>query len=41
MGKGFGEYRHLLDIDRRRNINSTVTDINADLHHTPNIGLME
>jgi hypothetical protein len=35
MGKGLGECRHLLDINCCRNINSTMTDENADLHDTP------
>jgi hypothetical protein len=41
VGKGFGECRHLLDIDRCRNINSTMTDENADLHDTTKIGVLE
>jgi hypothetical protein len=33
MGKGSGKCRHLLNIDRRRNINSAMTDVDADLHN--------
>jgi hypothetical protein len=38
MGKSFGECRHLLDIDRCRNINSAMTDENADLHFSNVVG---
>src|SRR4030042_1374327 len=33
MGKGPGKGRDLLNIDRGRNIDSAMTDINADLHN--------
>jgi hypothetical protein len=32
MGKSPGKNRDLLNIDRGRNIDSAMTDINADLH---------
>jgi hypothetical protein len=38
MGKGFGECRYLLDIDRCRNINSTMTDKNANFHISNVVG---
>jgi hypothetical protein len=38
MGKGFGKGCHLLDIDRCRNINSTVTDKNAYFHFSNAVG---
>src|SRR4030043_857480 len=33
MGKGLGEYRYLLNIPGRCNIDPTMTDIYTDLHH--------
>jgi hypothetical protein len=41
MGKGPGKSRDLLYIDRGRNVDSAMTDINADLHKANQIGIME
>jgi len=41
MGEGLSKFPHLLDIYRSCNVNSTMTDINADLHNTTKIGVLE
>jgi len=43
MGKGLGERRQLFNVDRCRNINSTMTDVYTNLHNLPNQdnGIME
>jgi hypothetical protein len=41
MGKSPGKNRDLLNIDRGRNIDSAMTDINADLHKSNPNGIME
>jgi hypothetical protein len=38
MGKGFGKCRHLFDVNRCRNIDSAMTDKNADFHFSNVVG---
>ena len=40
-GRVLGKSRDLLDIDGGRDIDSAMTDINADLHKTVKIGTLD
>jgi hypothetical protein len=41
MGQGLGECLHLLNIDGGSNVHSAMADVNADLHNTSKVGILE
>jgi hypothetical protein len=39
--QGFSKGIDLPDIDRGRNVDTTMTDVNADFHHTATLGVLD